>query len=537
MVLTFFKKPDGTMCALALEAGTVFSADEIDDLDVSGDVSRIRFILEKMTKDQIFSMVGRLGFRPSNKSATKQNTIDSFLNQWETIYNRAQMISTVQATQKSSSSSTAQTTTTNTYAGKAHRLDDEDDAPVSLKKPWSVCLSSKGALEQIDGKDYKPNDTEEWTERDQTALDTLQKLNNNPMGMKVDSDKLRELEAKKKKIEAQAAGEDDARYIKMMTEAMGKPEVSKDDDEPLSDDGSPRSCGSITDYIDLPLSYLNDPSDFSSDESNHGELEEHQTVWLQVDEFKGRNLFLLRNVSTSTTTEEIKVKILREIARRASGSSDKPTLTIQDFVLQCGCVKMEDDDEISTFLEEGQEKLRVVLLLVLRGGGVQRGGPKRTKKLQQTKAKLDTVSSLASSTLSPQSTLIQRCENVFVQFRDNSNEDFLATLVSQWSKEQVELFNEITKGGEKRLQESVLSQVAPLFAPPIAELHSMTESYNSVISALNSAFVHCYTVCFYNDGHYDHQLQILVNMRSKELQRMTQLEEDFKKKFNVGMTD
>ena len=206
MVLTFFKKPDGTMCALALEAGTVFSADEIDDLDVSGDVSRIRFILEKMTKDQIFSTVGRLGFRPSNKSATKQAAIDTFLNQWETIYNRAQMISTVQAAQKSSSSSTAQTTTTNTYAGKAHRLDDEDDAPVSLKKPWSVCLSSKGALEQIDGKDYKPNDTEEWTERDQTALDTLQKLNNNPMGMKVDSDKLRELETKKKRCEAVAGG-------------------------------------------------------------------------------------------------------------------------------------------------------------------------------------------------------------------------------------------------------------------------------------------------------------------------------------------
>lgn len=154
-------------------------------------------------------------------------------------------------------------------------------------------------------------------------------------------------------------------------------------------DGSDKGGSMVSDDCDdisisnyLPQSYLDDPSDFDPPHAP-----KPQTVWVDVKETKGRNLLLFRDVSLLTTVGELKGMIESEFGRKMPSASDKKPLTTDDFFLSCSDVKMENESEIGGFLEdEDQKKLVVVLVLVLRGGGITRGIRKHHTKEEATKA-------------------------------------------------------------------------------------------------------------------------------------------------------
>lgn len=152
MVLVFYKKPDGVLCALEVEAGTTFSADSVDEIDVSGDLERIRVILGKMTKDQILFTLRQVGLRPSNKSDLKPAIINAFIEQWERIYQRAQMLAQVaqpppSAEQCASSvekpSSSVEKPTASGYEPSVEQpppaVESEDDVE-SSDSEWARCM-------------------------------------------------------------------------------------------------------------------------------------------------------------------------------------------------------------------------------------------------------------------------------------------------------------------------------------------------------------------------------------------------------------
>ena len=84
-------------------------ADSVNEIDVSEDLERIRVILGKMTKDQILFTLRQVGLRPSNKSDLKSAFINAFIEQWERIYQRVQILAQVAQSPPSAEQSASST--------------------------------------------------------------------------------------------------------------------------------------------------------------------------------------------------------------------------------------------------------------------------------------------------------------------------------------------------------------------------------------------------------------------------------------------
>ena len=126
----------------------------------------------------------------------------------------------------------------------------------------------------------------------------------------------------------------------------------------------------ITDYIPIDESYLNDPSDFFEKEDVKLETkEEPKTIWVSVNELKGRNLMLFRFINPEISTNDLKHKIVEEARRRAENIGQKKHLGFDDFKLLFDGAIMVSDDSIGDYLDNKmQKKLDVEVYLTLRGG-------------------------------------------------------------------------------------------------------------------------------------------------------------------------
>ena len=97
--------------------------------------------------------------------------------------------------------------------------------------------------------------------------------------------------------------------------------------------------------------------------------EEPKTIWVSVNELKGRNLMLFRFINPEISTNDLKHKIVEEARRRAENIGQKKHLGFDDFKLLSNGAIMVSDHSIGDYLDNKmQKKLDVEVYLTLRGG-------------------------------------------------------------------------------------------------------------------------------------------------------------------------
>lgn len=154
---------------------------------------------------------------------------------------------------------------------------------------------------------------------------------------------------------------------------QGKPHslVETESDDDVERDAS--DVESISDFIELPKDYLDDPSDFDTLHLLTVDTPPVELRWLVVKELKGRTLCIFSNVPINTDINTLKVMIVKEFEKKADAvmtKSKKKPLVAENFLLRCDGAKMDGDDEVSLYMEnEAQRKLEVELELTLKGGG------------------------------------------------------------------------------------------------------------------------------------------------------------------------
>lgn len=200
----------------------------------------------------------------------------------------------------------------------------------------------------------------------------------------------------------------------------------------------------ITDYIPIDQSYLDDPSDFFEKEDVKLETkEEPKTIWVSVNELKGRNLMLFRFINPEISTNDLKHKIVEEARRRAENIGHKKHLGFDDFKLLSDGAVMVSDDSIGDYLDNKmQKKLDVEVYLTLRGGGkhgVMRGivKGKNNKKEFYKKIENDVCASIPSMVNSCQLTESIGSVLTYLRTFTGSKEVLFKQAMSSLSKEEL----------------------------------------------------------------------------------------------------
>ena len=237
MPLIFFKKSDGTMEALMVNNGAIIEEGYTGRYSVPNDEA-LRVGLNAMTKLDINETLDHLGMTTMPMSAKKSVMVESFIHAWNNIREGARMTRDVQVGAatlaqgkgggKGVASASSGDASLTPFSGTPQRLGDDKPSLVG----YSVALSSKGKVEDVDGEAYTFDPNTPWTDEDETALTFLKGINKGG-GITIDGDKLAKLE--KKKAFVMSPDYDIADFIADYT-----------------DDGE----------VVLPQSYLDSPDDF-----------------------------------------------------------------------------------------------------------------------------------------------------------------------------------------------------------------------------------------------------------------------------------
>ena len=216
-----FVKNGNRLMAVAVSAGQILEV--IDggirggNTDVNDQMTQLAWHLDKMTLESLKALFSALGLRVSALGATsgrkvvmkKANYISAIVQNWEQIRERAHFVADATSDQPSSSamppSSNNDTGNVGVFSGKAHRLGETPDLTSA-----TITMNSRLEIEDVGGG-YNPRDTDEWTEKDEKALQLLKGLNSG--AVKLNPDELQMLEAKKeawlKKQEAEISSDDE----------------------------------------------------------------------------------------------------------------------------------------------------------------------------------------------------------------------------------------------------------------------------------------------------------------------------------------
>ena len=186
--MLIFVKNGNRLMAVAVSAGqileVIYGGIRGGNTDVNDQMDELARHLDKMTLESLKALVNALALRVSALGATsgrkvvmkKANCIEAIVENWAYIRERAHVIAdaTSSSSDQPSSSATPPSFGTNNdtgnvgvFSGKAHRLGETPDLTSA-----TVTMNSRLEIEDVGGG-YNPRDTDEWTEKDEKALQLL----------------------------------------------------------------------------------------------------------------------------------------------------------------------------------------------------------------------------------------------------------------------------------------------------------------------------------------------------------------------------
>ena len=356
MVLIFVRAGTDEVRALDVRAGEIISLGDIASNCID---KPSRETMMSMTKDQLLGAVRGLNMRITNeKKATKATIVDLVLNSWESKIMPSVRSQRPQASVATSSSS---------VPVSVPLVSNEDGEP-----------SSGSIVEVFDSKKFREQEKqcaegETWTEDDEGTFNLLKKLNNNPLGVCVDTDIFQKLKQKRDRC-------------------FDKGETSKESRD--TDDEEDTDEETIYNFFTLPDSYLKDPSCF-----NKGET----IMTLNFLEFKGDRLLSAGIHTTEMTASEVKELFIENIKEVAI--NNLCALNPEDFFLRCNGFKMDGETTLEDCMVDHTGcELDITIILRLRGGG--KATPiKKDQKTALTKVKVQSLANklghVEASTLVP----------------------------------------------------------------------------------------------------------------------------------------
>lgn len=259
----------------------------------------------------------------------------------------------------------------------------------------------------------------------------------------------------------------------------------------------------ITDYIPIDQSYLDDPSDFFEKEDVKLETkEEPKTIWVSVNELKGRNLMLFRFINPEISTNDLKHKIVEEARRRAENIGQKKHLGFDDFKLLSDGAVMVSDDSIGDYLDNKmQKKLDVEVYLTLRGGGklgVRKSIQKTNKSeeyknfaLETSKGVNEVVKKSVLHTLQSTKDMEVRFGK-FLEMSASNPVSALKYLADQMTEEALtETLSEMSNlGGTTEFKLKVIAK--KIYGTPMTELLNIGEGIGGIVEASEMALCSCF---------------------------------------------
>ena len=125
--------------------------------------------------------------------------------------------------------------------------------------------------------------------------------------------------------------------------------------------------------------------------------------------------------------------------------------------------------------------------------------------------------------------LYTRCGIEYNRWMSEDTDEFFDHAVGTMNLEKVNALVEHMDG--KKTNEANMKKLAPFFLHEHTELQKVIQEAEAAKEALEAAFVHKYTYCFYEDGQYDHgYLYDLAVKRTGEHED----EEKFKLKYGIS---
>ena len=393
MALVFVQGQEG-LRALMVESGDIIpDLNNLGQWDVSNDEEKLKGCLQKMTIRSIDSTMRSLGFS-SRGRATKDVVIRAFMAKWQETKVNAELINIrnqQQARATAQSSTDTAPSTIQAFSGAGYKLSSDELTLNSLFRDMrassgrcfdgfkvqidpNLSVSSLG-VKILEG--YNSSDSPLQASPDLSRLDFKQCLYHgmsDAPGSTPIFNPIRSLRSHNIMngdfIEMQIYNEDDARYIEMMIEAMGKPVVSESEDD-NEDEGELFGALASMEWE----AYLQSPADFYEDVSI---LEVYNPI---ADTHLGK----IPIDKSMTTVGILKGEILNRLnyAMTKAGKGDY-LLTLQDFLVCSTSRSMKDLQDMDEI--EGSR-----VYMRLRGGGLVRKTVSKEKKTKKTEMLSDMI--------------------------------------------------------------------------------------------------------------------------------------------------
>ena len=353
----------------------------------------------------------------------------------------------------------------------------------------------------------------QWTSDDEQKLQLARRLNQG--AIRVDSDILEELEAKKKAWEESKA----------KTPASAS-DACEEDEQPVSDsegDVEWAECSPQDLENEIEEEDLNPSETFPSDAK--------VKIIRVLKNKKDKRGFCLRMDVMNSDVEDVLAKL-----------EDKDVIgDADDFHVFFNGQRVKHDGLLRSFFDDTKGYLRV---RKLKGGGVVRKATKQAEREKRFRAlnekMVETTQGVGTLPEGVDAVLFKRCEQEILKIQSNISPASLGALVEKLDRNGIKAFYEATGNGELLLQERDVWKVAHCFLPILNELTACENKCDALKSSFFDTFNLIYGLACVGEGNrYSHtMLYDMVDRREKDIPKeeakaaemKAQMEAEFQKR-------
>ena len=319
--MLFFVKTGRGLVVMEKEAGAILRPSVIADMSLSAPTLEQ---LSTMTGDALTAFPKQVGLRVTNALCKGKDGLAQFLHShWQVYADRAMEVTTIRALSEFAKGKIF--FVENTFGFSAITVKSGMIMSLGFLNAYNNAVMERAVLEQATMQEMKNmiTDTFEKDAKEKKKKDLMDRI---------------EVLFQQKRHES---------------DQMFRNVLCSDSE----DDSSDSDSSNFPDDM-FPVGYLEDPSDFGDDTDGFISVkvrDNHQLVRLMV-----------RNVPIEATVAELKDMIV-DTAVKTKGVVLRDTIRPDDFVLRCEGIKMDEEDKICDFTDEGA-LLEVVMGVKLRGG-------------------------------------------------------------------------------------------------------------------------------------------------------------------------